>query len=149
MEEIVKQIIVVRKDLIGEKEGQMGYGKLSAQVAHASISPILEKMRGIPYEMLETSELKLNDYRLFIDLKKGDALKEWIEGSFRKIILYVKNEDQLLKLDKKIKEAGFISTVIKDSGFTVFKEPTITCLGIEPLFANQIDPLTKRLRLLD
>jgi len=139
---MVKQIIVVRKDIVE----QMGPGKLGAQIAHASLAPFLEKLRGgIPHEWVDPSE---NGYRLFIDLKKGDPLKEWLEGEFRKIVLYVKNEDQLLKKYNEIKNAGFTVSLIKDAGYTVFKEPTITCFGVEPLYSEQIDPFTKKLQLL-
>ena len=148
--DIVKQIIVVRKDLIGLEKNKMGYGKLGAQIAHASIAPIIQKMRGgIPHELISSKELENEEYRLFLDLKNGDPIKKWLEGSFRKIILYVKNENQLLKKYNEIKKAGFTVTLIKDSGFTVFEEPTITCFGIEPLYSEQIDPYTRKLRLLD
>ena len=139
---MVKQIIVVRKDIVDK----MGPGKLSAQVAHASLAPLLQIMRGgVPYEMTIPSDENL---RLFVDLEMGTPLKDWIEGQFRKIVLYVKNEEQLLKKYNEIKEARFTVSLIKDAGYTVFEEPTITCFGVEPLRSKDIDPFTKRLQLL-
>lgn len=139
---MVKQIIVVRKDIVSK----MGPGKLSAQVSHASLAPLLQIMRGgIPYEIVVPSEENL---RLFVDLEIGTPLKDWIDGQFRKIILSVKNEEQLLKKYNEIKEAGFVVSLIKDAGYTVFDKPTITCFGIEPLRSQDIDPFTKKLQLL-
>jgi peptidyl-tRNA hydrolase len=141
-----KQIIVVRKDLINRENEKMTEGKLAAQVAHAAMAPILEKLRGgVKYENITKNE---NNYRLFIDVENDTPLKDWLEGSFTKIVLYVKSEQKLINLYNKIKEAGFTVCLIRDSGYTIFKEPTITCFGVEPLYPEQIDPLTKKARLL-
>lgn len=149
MKKIVKQVIIVRKDLLSsaypDMINKMGEGKLAAQVAHASIAPILEKMRGVDYVNHIPPE---NNYELILKLKKEDPLTLWLEGSFRKIIVYVKNEEQLLKKFNELKEAGIICSLIKDSGFTVFSEPTNTCVGVEPMFAEDIDKFTGKLRLL-
>jgi len=146
-EDPVKQIIVVRKDLLDRENEKMTCGKLAAQVSHASMAPILEKMRGgMTFDMISPTN---ENYRLFLDLKVGDPLKDWLEGSFRKVILYVKNESQLIKLHEQLKADNITTCLIKDSGFTIFSEPTITCLGIEPLRASVVDKYTKRLRLLN
>ena len=43
---------------------------------------------------------------------------------------------------------GFISALIRDAGCTEFHgEPTYTCLALEPLYADQVDPLTGSLPL--
>jgi len=137
---MVKQIIVVRKDL------KMNQGKLAAQVAHASMAPLLQRMRGgTPYEQIEPSP---NDYRLFLDLEMKTPMKDWLESDFTKIVLCVNSEEELISLNQKINKAGFMSCLIKDSGKTVFNEPTLTCLGVEPLYAKDIDPLTRHLKLL-
>lgn len=146
---IAKQIIIVRKDLFdfnAHDTIKAGAGKLAAQVAHASMAPILEKMRGVSYTNYVAPDY---DYSLQLNLKKEEALTAWLEGSFRKIVVYVKNEEQLLKKFNELKEAGIICSLIKDSGFTVFSEPTNTCIGVEPMFAEDIDKYTGRLRLLN
>lgn len=138
--DIVKQVIVVRKDL------NMPSGKLAAQVAHASLGTLMQKMRGFNHDDLDVSGYPV---KLFIDLIPGDAWAEWLNGSFRKIVVYVKSEEKLLKIYEQAKEAGLPTVLIKDSGFTVFNEPTYTCVGIGPDFSSNIDPITKSLRLLD
>ena len=43
---------------------------------------------------------------------------------------------------------GYISALIQDAGMTEFHgEPTYTCLALEPLTAEQVDPLTGNLPL--
>ena len=164
----IQQVIIIRKDLLKINEcelnnlskdkrdqyykelaetGKMGPGKLSAQVAHASLAPILMKMReDIHYkEYIPPKE----DYSIKLDLHKGSDLTNWIEGSFKKIILYVKSEEKLLSIYKKLKESNIVVELITDIGLTEFKKPTNTCIGIEPLSKDKIDIFTKKLRLLD
>jgi len=138
---MIKQIIVVRKDLIDI----MGCGKLAAQVAHASSLAIINKMRGFN----QSNVIKNNEsYRLFLDINKDSDIKKWIEGDYTKIVLYVKTKTDLLKLNEKLIENGIVTALIEDNGNTVFNKKTVTCLGIEPLSSDIIDKYTKRLRLL-
>lgn len=145
MIDIIKQVIVVRRDLITREENPMTSGKLAAQVAHASMAPILELARGRPYAELTPLD---KEGTLTIDLEKHSSLKEWLAKDFTKIVLYVKSEESLIKVFNTIREAGYIASLIKDNGRTIFSEPTITCFGVEPLPASIIGPLTKKLRLL-
>ncbi len=134
-EDVIKQIIVVRRDLITREENPMGPGKLAAQVAHASMAPLLD-------QMLSTENTRI------LNLESYPHTRAWLDGPFRKIILYVKSEEALLKKAKELEEAGIKISIIKDAGYTVFKEPTVTCFGVEPLPSSVIDPHTKRLRVL-
>jgi PTH2 family peptidyl-tRNA hydrolase len=141
----VKQIIVVRKDLLIREEEQMTPGKMAAQVAHASMEALLEIATGKPYLERESRD---EDYDIALSLKKGEPLKEWLEGSFTKVVLYVKTEKKLLELADKIRDAGFVVSLIQDTGKTIFSEPTYTCFGVEPARHSEIYPLVKRARLL-
>ena len=141
----VKQIIVVRRDLMTREDNQMTPGKLAAQVAHASLAPLLEIAYGETYEERKPRD---TDYSLILNLKEGEPLREWFEKDFRKIVLYVKSEEKLLKVYNEIKEAGFVASLIKDKGLTIFDEPTITCFGVEPLPHSVINPYVKKLQLL-
>jgi peptidyl-tRNA hydrolase len=49
-----------------------------------------------------------------------------------KITLVVDTVEELLKLRDAYKDKTGVS-LVKDAGFTVFNEPTVTCLGIGPL----------------
>ena len=174
MKREAKQIVIVRRDILESsqdeidnmsqdkrsqyfeqlgKVGKMPRGKLAAQVSHASMAPILRIMRGnVPYAEYDAPE---GNYELSLSIEEDTPLKAWIEGSFAKIILAVKSEEKLLSLYKQISEAGFVCDLIQDEGRTAFKEPTYTCLGIEPVWAkpnfedqDSIERFTKRLNLL-
>jgi peptidyl-tRNA hydrolase len=136
MEDVVKQIIVVRRDLLEEYDGPMGPGKLAVQVAHASMGAFLKQCH---HHGISKS----------LDLIEYPHTREWLEGPFRKIVLYVKSEEKLLNEYNKLKNAGILVSLITDAGYTVFEEPTVTCFGVEPLPSSKIDPLTKRLQLLN
>ena len=134
-EDIIKQVIIVRRDLINRNTAAMTPGKLAVQVAHASLGAILEQM-------------PVTDDVCFLDLEEFPYTRNWLAGHFRKIVLYVKSEEALMKKYHEIKNAGHIVSLIKDVGYTVFDEPTVTCFGVEPLPSSVIDPFTKRLQLL-
>jgi len=168
MEKDIKQIIIVRKDLIELSDceldllskdrrdqyykelnsvGKMGKGKLAAQVAHASLAPILMYMRNnINYKDYTPPK---NNYSLELNLEKNSDLTLWLEGSFTKIVLYVKSEEKLLSINNELNKIGILNEVIEDKGLTSFKKPTITCLGIIPIEYQKIKDITKKLRLLN
>ena len=110
----MKQVILVRSDL------KMGLGKLSSQVAHASLEAAL----------------------------KSDKLKEWKNKGTKKVILKVKDEKELLYYYELAKKNKITNALIKDAAKTFFKEPTITCLAIGPEKEEKIDKITKELKML-
>lgn len=139
-----KQVIVVRKDLV------MPMGKLGAQIAHASLAPILNAMY-ISNTVDDSSTLNstFSGYtERTLKVHNGSALQQWMDGPFVKVLLEIKSEAKLLELAEKVKERNIPCAVIKDVGYTVFTEPTVTCLGIGPCWPDEIDDLTKRLQTL-
>ncbi|HEX9804390.1 MAG TPA: aminoacyl-tRNA hydrolase [Candidatus Dojkabacteria bacterium] len=125
----VKQVIVIRKDL------KMPKGKLAAQVAHASLGAFLSKgHRNIVSEMV---------------IPLDETNKPWLDKEFTKICLAVNSEEELLKIYKIVKAnlSGIPHALIKDAGHTIFKEPTLTCLGIGPWYSEVIDSFTRQLKL--
>lgn len=130
----VKQIIVVREDL------NMSRGKLASQVAHASLKSIVDAMK-------RTDLRETGDY-LVLSLEDQD-LKEWLNGSFTKIVVYVKSEEKLMQLYEKVQQAGLRVSLIIDNGTTEFGGvKTKTCIAIGPHSAERIDPFTKKYPLL-
>ena len=124
-----KQVIIVRKDL------NMECGKMSAQVSHASLGALFECGK-----RTQTS--------LVIDYEKDSALERWINHRFTKVVLYVKSEAKLIEIFEKARAFGLPSVLIEDAGFTVFNEPTKTCVGIGPVFPNELIGITDKLRVL-
>lgn len=167
MKKIAQQVIIIRKDIIElsksefellsdikkeeymkikEEVGLMNRGKLGTQTAHASSAILLRLMRNnVTYKDYEAPK---EDYTLSMKVSKDSALSSWIEGSFRKIVVYVKNERELLKYQEKLNKENIINELICDSGFTIFNNPTNTCIGVEPMFKEDIDKVTKKLQLL-
>lgn len=121
-----KQIIIVRNDL------NMDRGKSGAQIAHASMACILDQMG-------DSENKKI----LILD----GAIKDWLEGRFIKIVVGCDDLEHLFEIRDKLEEKGILYSLIKDAGLTVFKEPTITCLGIGPCYPEDIDEITRTLKL--
>ena len=127
---LAKQVIVVNRNL------NMPQGKLAAQVSHASLGALFKC--GFKSDVL-----------LQIDLRNGDAVQEWLNGSFTKIVLYVKSDEKLVSVFEKAEAAGLPCALITDAGHTVFDGvPTRTCVGIGPVFPEQLKGITDKLRVL-
>ena len=57
-------------------------------------------------------------------------------------------EDELLDIAAQGREKGFACALIRDAGLTEFHgDSTFTCLAFEPLYPEQIDPITGELPL--
>ena len=112
----MKQVILVRTDL------NMPKGKLSAQVAHASVNALLKSGK--------------------------EDIKEWKEEGMKKVVLKVKDKEELLEMKKKCDNADLVNALIEDAGKTFFNEPTVTCLGIGPDKEEKIDKITGKLKML-
>ena len=135
-----KQVIVVRRDL------KMRKGKIAAQSGHACVEAVLLAL---------AKEDRLNDVNAtngWISLENKDReatpLSEWFANGVAKICVYVDSEEALLDLDRRGRELGSVTALIQDAGHTEFHgEPTYTCMAFEPLYPEQIDPLTGDLPL--
>lgn len=114
----MKQIIIVRQDL------KMKKGKLAAQACHASVSALVAS--------------GLN----------SKNVKKWFSEGQAKVCLKIGSEYELLALKDTLENANIICSLITDSGRTVFKEPTITCLGVEPIKDKVADSYFGHLSLL-
>ena len=137
-----KQMIVMRRDL------KMRKGKIAAQAGHACVEAVL---------MALAREGRLNDVcvtpddswvYLADDGAQPSPLTDWFGAGVAKVCVYVDSEEALLELAAKGREEGFLCALVRDAGHTEFHgEPTYTCLAFEPLYPEQIDPLTGELPL--
>ncbi|WP_303250385.1 aminoacyl-tRNA hydrolase [uncultured Slackia sp.] len=135
-----KQVIVVRRDL------KMRKGKIAAQSGHACVEAVL---------MALAKEDRLSDVRVedgWVQLadtgRDATPLSEWFARGVAKICVYVDSEEALIDLAKQGEDAGFCVALVQDAGHTEFHgEPTYTCLAFEPLYPEQIDPITGELPL--
>lgn len=141
-----KQVILIRKDLA------MPAGKLAAQVAHASMACLLNMGKwkgGSRFKEQENDHtIIVGTHTFAIELDEGSAVHDWMTKSFPKITLEVKNEAQLKRYYDEAVAAGLPTSWIVDAGRTIFNGvPTPTCVGIGPASREQIDAITKRLRV--
>ena len=137
--EQAKQVIVFRKDLL-KGEHAIRKGKLAGQVAHASLGSLL-KLAGKSHEG-DTSTYTLS-------FKDGSVLDSWLNGIFTKVVVCVETEDELIDLQEQCDAAGLPNALITDAGNTEFHGvPTVTCLGIGPCWNEDVDKITKDLKLL-
>jgi len=115
----IKQAIIIRKDL------KMGVGKLSAQVAHASLMSYFE---------VEKSDKKVAG--------------QWLKEGEKKIVLKVKDEKDLEKLYAAFRFKKVPCALVSDAGLTQLPPGTKTALGVGPWFGEEIDAYTSSLKLL-
>ncbi len=124
-----KQVIVVRKDL------NMRKGKLAAQVAHASMKVLLDRM-------VKTPE------RWCLAMDADAAITDWLQGRFTKVVVSVDSEAHLYALAEAAAAAGLPHALIQDAGLTEFKGPTYTALAVGPASVADINAITGELSLL-
>lgn len=140
----------MRKDL------KVRRGKEIAQGSHASLGVVLNTMRIVPKGFIFIIArflfwiMKSCGYKtLFFAYKENTPWDKWLNGRFTKICVYCKDENELLEIFQKAKDANISSVLITDAGLTEFKGiPTNTCVGIGPYWAEEIDKITGNLPLL-
>lgn len=130
----VKQVLVVRKDL------NMRKGKIAAQCAHASMKVILDRC----------SKIESGDsFYLKFFVQRESALEVWLSQSFKKIVVSVDSEKELVDIYEKAFENNLPCSLIVDSGLTEFKGvPTKTVVAIGPWWSEKIDEITGHLKLI-
>ncbi|MBI2549883.1 peptidyl-tRNA hydrolase [Candidatus Woesearchaeota archaeon] len=111
-----KQVILVRIDL------KLPKGKLSVQVAHASLEAALKSSRSV--------------------------LDEWRSDGGKKVVLKVADLDELKKYEALARSERLVSALITDAGHTTIPSGTVTCLGIGPDKEEKIDRVTGKLKIL-
>ncbi|MBV8252121.1 MAG: aminoacyl-tRNA hydrolase [Chitinophaga sp.] len=126
----IKQVIVMRKDL------NMRKGKMIAQGAHAAMAFL-------------TRHATVTGHTLQTQLRNPEEVQEWMTLGFTKICLSVDSEEELVRIYEQAVEDGLNVSLITDSGLTEFGGiPTKTCCAIGPNRNEDIDRITKDLKLL-
>lgn len=140
----MSQLIIARKDL------HMSPGKLAAQVSHASMAFLTNKIEGFQIN---------NKIYCYIQID-NDTWNNWIKGSFTKIVCEAKNKYQLLKVIEIASSLGLKKNIdyylIRDNCLTEltpeeFDENgvgrTLTCIGFRPLPKDICKQLSKKYQL--
>jgi peptidyl-tRNA hydrolase, PTH2 family len=97
-------------------------GKMAVQVAHASSSALIKSHK--------------------------DDIKKWQSGGMKKVVLKVKDVDELFKYKQEAEDIGLVTALITDAGKTVVEPGTVTCLGIGPDKEDKIDTVTGKLGMV-
>lgn len=103
------------------KDLDMGKGKIAVQVSHAAVE---------------------------CALKKNQKVEDWIREGQKKVVVWVKDEDNLLSLIQKGRSMGISVCPIRDAGRTQVEPDTLTCAAFGPDEDSLIDKITGGLKLL-
>jgi len=112
----------MKQAILVRQDLKLPKGKLAVQVAHAAVDATL-----ISYPKL---------------------VKEWKDQGMKKVVLKVKDLEELKEYYKKSLKSGLKTTLIRDAGLTTVKPGTITCLAIGPDSEEKIDKIVKELKLI-
>ncbi len=112
----------VKQVIVVRDDLNLSRGKLAVQVAHASI---------IGYEKASK-----------------EILREWKSQGQKKIVLKVKDLEELMRVKEKAEKLGLPVSVVVDAGLTEIPPGTITSIVIGPDDAKKIDRVTGNLQLL-
>ena len=116
---VIKQVIVVRKDL------GMGTGKIAAQVGHACV---------LGAEHVRKSKREWYD--------------QWERYGQQKVVLKVSSLSELDKVKRDAIYHDLPWSEVTDAGHTQIEPGTVTCISIGPAPEEMIDKVTKDLKLL-
>ncbi len=76
-----------------------------------------------------------------------EAIKAWDAQGCTKIVLGVDSEEEIQELVAKLNVVRVRPSIVRDLGRTVLEAGTLTCIGVGPLTAEVLDPITAHLRL--
>lgn len=123
----------------------MSPGKLAAQVSHASIAFLIEKLYWGSKEIIRE-----RDGLIGISLDR-DLFHNWVAESETKVVCGARNKERLLQAVEMAKELGMEENkdywLIYDACRTELESEslngTLTCIGFRPMEAEEIDKIGK------
>ncbi len=134
-----KMYCVFAKESIDKMKGNRG--KLAAQAGHAYLHAFWDANYAHNVEPFNMEEV-------LIAKRKVDQAHAYYDSERAyKICLVVDTVAELETLHNAYKDVCGVS-LVKDAGFTVFDEPTVTCLGIGPISEENIGDDIKALKVL-
>ncbi len=112
----------MKQAIIMRTDLDMGKGKLVSQGSHASLAAFLKS--------------------------EPSARDRWLKEGSKKIVVKVRNEDELIRAYRNAVQARLKAVLIIDRGLTQVPESTATSVGIGPDADEKIDRITGKLKLL-
>lgn len=129
-----KQVIVWRQDLQNVPKGK--FGSQMGHAAHGFLTDQIRKQFIDQHPSLRAGESGKVEIRL------TQAEMDWILDNYRKVVAFVRTEEELMTLHEAAKAAGLTVHLVTDNGLTVFEKPTVTCLAIGPDTDEALDAIT-------
>jgi peptidyl-tRNA hydrolase len=143
-----KMYCIFAKESVAKMNGIRG--KMCTQAGHAYLHAFWDGVQA--YEgpwwdeenIKDEDRQKINAYRITAQ-KREQAIAYQNSDHAYKITLIVDTVDELKALQEKYKDICGTS-LVTDAGFTVFNEPTTTCLGLGPISEDNIGDDLKALK---
>ena len=142
-EQMIKQYIVLRKDVQTVTGDPVSPAKLAVMASHASMAFLANMVLN-------------NEKDGSVAMMINSDLKEWLTGIFTKILLQAKNLHAMEKIIQRAKENGFIEGkdffLIKDNCLTELvpdkdSDRCFIAIGFRPMAEEEIAPVVKKLQL--
>lgn len=106
--------------IVFPRELLMPPGKLAAQAGHAAVDSWIDS---VCYK------------------DRLDVCKAWRENGGAKICVAVQNVSDLHTIHHQMIEHQMPCALVEDAGHTVFAGPTVTCIGVGPLWRSESESL--------
>ncbi|KJE89010.1 hypothetical protein CAOG_000571 [Capsaspora owczarzaki ATCC 30864] len=158
--EDTKMVLVVRADL------EMGKGKAAAQCCHAAIAALELATHHAPRVRPPTKRCLFDvDLRsatrwlsrrcfafgfwrlLFCFYSTCQVVRAWSRQAHAKVVLKTPDEASLFELQRKARQAGLVSYIVRDAGRTQIAAGSRTVLAVGPGPVATIDKVTGGLKL--
>ena len=120
--EKIKQRKGMKQVILIREDLKLQKGKLAAQASHAAVEAEVTP----PRSKVET----------------------WLNEGAKKVVLKIKDLDELKKYEKQARREKLVVAVIVDRGLTAVKPGTVTCMAIGPDDENKINKITGHLKIL-
>jgi peptidyl-tRNA hydrolase len=133
MSKVIKMYCIFAKESVQKMNGIRG--KMCTQAGHAYLHAYWDAIPS-PHSV-ELTDVEENRWKQALAYKNSERAY--------KITLVVDTVDELKSLQEKYKNICGTS-LVTDAGFTVFNEPTTTCLGIGPIAEENIGDDIKSLK---
>ena len=132
----IKMYCIFAKESLDKINGVRG--KMATQAGHAYLHAFWDAMKLVDvwYGEMDHHPVKMSQ-----------AIKYQNSDRAYKITLVVNTVEELKALYEAYKDKCGVA-LITDAGFTVFKEPTTTCLGLGPISEDMIGEDIKSLKTL-
>jgi len=111
----------MKQVILVRKDLKMSTGKFSAQISHASVESVLKSDKML--------------------------VSKWRDQGMKKVVLKVKDKEELLEYKKKADSLGLKTALIRDAGRTELVAGEVTCLGIGPDLDEKIDKVSGKLKM--